>query len=224
MVRRPSLAWNRSSSPPPPAVFPGLQPGKLAGSITEGPCPWWRCRRPWTSFHGHRVPLVQVIEVEGAEVAHQDVAGALPLRQCVAIVPGLGISSAQVPTGAFLLNDEPPSRRWRLLTPRQRRRRGRALRSRRGHHRPPTGAPSLGGATCRSACPSALRTVVKIMVKPDLRCSFIQVGSKEAYPVKVNQVRRRISHPYLSFPGKCRKVASHGGPIWEGSYIDQPSR
>ena len=49
--------------------------------------------------------------------------------------------------------------------------------------------------------------------------SWIRVGAKEARSVKVNQVRRRISHPYFGFPSDFRKVAFHDGPVWEGTYL-----
>ena len=50
------------------------------------------------------------------------------------------------------------------------------------------------------------------------------MGAKEMYPVTVNQVGRRISHPYLDFPSDFPQALSHGSPVGEGGYIDQPSR
>ena len=50
--------------------------------------------------------LVEIVKLEGLEIAHQDVARALAIRQRVEILPRLSIGGLQVTPGALLFNDE----------------------------------------------------------------------------------------------------------------------
>ena len=50
--------------------------------------------------------LVQIVKLKGLEVADQNVAGTLILRQGVEVFSGLVIGSVEVAAGAFLLNDK----------------------------------------------------------------------------------------------------------------------
>ena len=52
------------------------------------------------------LPLVQIVKLEGLEVAHQDVSRAVALGQRVEILSGLSIGLAEIASGALLLDDE----------------------------------------------------------------------------------------------------------------------
>lgn len=44
-------------------------------------------------------------------------------------------------------------------------------------------------------------------------------------PVKMEQMRRCVCHPYLGFPCDFAKVSAHdGGAVWKSCYIDKSSR
>ena len=55
---------------------------------------------------GGGVSFVEVVQLEGLEVADQDVAGALVLRQGIDVGPGLLVGAGEVAPGAFLLDDQ----------------------------------------------------------------------------------------------------------------------
>ena len=51
------------------------------------------------------LPFVEVVKFEGLEVADQNVAGALVLRQGVDVFAGLLVGAGEVTSGALLLDD-----------------------------------------------------------------------------------------------------------------------
>ena len=55
---------------------------------------------------GGGVAFVEVVQLEGLEIADQDVARALVLRQGVDVVPGLLVGAGEVAPGALLLDDQ----------------------------------------------------------------------------------------------------------------------
>ena len=60
---------------------------------------------------GHNLPLVQIVKLEGLEVAHQDKARALAFRQRVKILPGLFVRFAEIAPGALLFDEQHASAR-----------------------------------------------------------------------------------------------------------------
>ena len=52
------------------------------------------------------LPLVEIVKLEGLEVADQDVAGAFALWERVEILPGLIVGSGEIAAGALLLDDQ----------------------------------------------------------------------------------------------------------------------
>ena len=57
---------------------------------------------------GDHVPLQQVVEFEVLEVAGQDVAGLVVLRERIEVAPGLLVGLFQIAAGALLLDDQDP--------------------------------------------------------------------------------------------------------------------
>ena len=55
---------------------------------------------------GDGLPLVEIVKLEGLEVAHEDVARAVALGQRVEILPGLSVRPAEIAPGALLLDDQ----------------------------------------------------------------------------------------------------------------------
>ena len=55
---------------------------------------------------GNGLALVQIVKLEGLEVAHQDEARALAVRQRVEILPGLFVRLAEIAPGALLFDDQ----------------------------------------------------------------------------------------------------------------------
>ena len=55
---------------------------------------------------GGRFTLIEIVKLEGLEVADQDVAGALVFRQGVNVFPGLVIRAGKVAAGALLFDDQ----------------------------------------------------------------------------------------------------------------------
>ena len=55
---------------------------------------------------GDGLTLVEIVKLEGLEVAHQDEARALALRQRVEILPRLFVGFAEIAPGALLLDDQ----------------------------------------------------------------------------------------------------------------------
>jgi len=64
----------------------------VAGEVREG--------------EGGGFPLVQIVKLEGLEIADEDVAWAVALGQRVEILPGLSVRLAEIPPGALLLDDQ----------------------------------------------------------------------------------------------------------------------
>ena len=63
-------------------------------------------RRQVREREGDGFPFVKIAKPEGLEVAHQDVARALAVRQRVEVLPGLFVCRRQVQPGALLVDDE----------------------------------------------------------------------------------------------------------------------
>ena len=55
---------------------------------------------------GDGLALVQIVKLEGLEVAHQDEARALAFRQRVEILPGLFVRFAEIAPGALLFDEQ----------------------------------------------------------------------------------------------------------------------
>ena len=63
-------------------------------------------RRQVRESESDGLPLVQVVKLEGLEIAHQNVARPVALGQCVEILPCLFEGRLKIAPGAFLLDDQ----------------------------------------------------------------------------------------------------------------------
>ena len=95
----------------PPDQFGGLDVDRVL--IAEGPA--LHAENEAERLHVARqvheresglLPLVQIVKLEGLEVADQDAAGPVPLGQGVEILPGLPIGAGKIAPGALLLDDQ----------------------------------------------------------------------------------------------------------------------
>ena len=81
--------------------------------VAEGPAPHAEDEAERLDMRGQvrqreldNLPLVEIVKLEGLEVAHQDEAWALTLGQRVEILPGLCVGSAEITPRALLYDDQ----------------------------------------------------------------------------------------------------------------------